>query len=450
MSVDKIPNIAAHGASNAQNGGNIKGGHGAGAGDASDPQGFFGALLSSLGVDDAEPTVTINAVSNTSDDQIWGDAGSDESALMAFTPMVQLVPLPVTAASVADVARGGIQNALLAMGGTPVAAGIAVPGAQSALLAVGDTSVADGIAVPATQSALLAVGDTSGVDSDGLVTANALFSGVFPNTKHGFRYPGQTDLSHMPDAAGPGSARTTTARLLKERGRTEIASAVTTVPMQSPNVADASRLDMRVFSDKVELGRAIATVPVDALPLEVGQQTEFRRDKAIFKTNSTTAGADVSATNGLDTKPLNLSLEGMATDVGAGMTQGDQNPGTYWMSSDMKNAEMKLDGFGESPVEVSISVHGNQTHVAFRTDEAHTRLALEDAGATLKDMLSKEGLNLGGVSVGTSGAGGNATQDHRSRQEGRPALIGNLASKFPSGTSGHIVTSRVGQLDVFV
>lgn len=429
MSVEKIPNVAAHGASTAQNGGNIKGGHGAGAGDAGDPQGGFGALLSSLGVDDAEPTLTINAVSTTSDEQIRGDAGSDGSVLLAFTPMVQAASLPVTAASVTDDARGSIRNALLAIGGTPVVDDIAGLGAQSALLSVGDTS---------------------GVDSDGLVTANALFTGVFPSTNQGFRSPGQTGLSQMPDATGPSSSGTKTVRLLKERGRTEIASSVTTVPMQSPNVADASRLDMRVLSDKAELGRAIAPGPVDAFPLEVGQQTEFRRDKAIFKMNSTTAGADVSATNGLDTKPLNLSLEGMAPDVGAGMTQGDQNPGTYWMSSDLKNAEMKLDGFGEGPVEVSISVHGNQTHVAFRTDEAHTRLALEDAGATLKDMLSKEGLNLSGVSVGTSGAGGDGTQDHCSRQEGRPALIGNLANKFPSGTSGHIVTSRVGQLDVFV
>ena len=120
------------------------------------------------------------------------------------------------------------------------------------------------------------------------------------------------------------------------------------------------------------------------------------------------------------------------------------------MSSDLKNAEMKLDGFGDGLVEISISVHGNQTHVAFRTDEAQTRLALEDAGTTLKDMLSKEGLNLAGVSVGASGNGGEGAQDPRSRQESRPSRISNLVSKFPSENSGHVVTSRVGQLDVFV
>ena len=411
MSVEKIPNMAAHGASNAKNGGGVKGGHGAqGAGDTSDPEGAFGALLSSLAVDDVDPTVAISAAPEAFDDQPKGGASSEGNAFMAFSPIVQGTPLTVAAASV------------------------------------------DNVALEWGPNALLAVGDTLNADGAGLIAADALSTVVLPRPKPGFRSPGQSDLSQMPDAIGPGNVGTKAVRLLRERGRAESAPAVTTLPMQSANAVDTSRLDMHVGGEKAEfLGWRIAPpAAADVLPLEFGQQTEFRREKAIFKVNSTTTGADFSATNGPSAKPANLSLEGMALDVGAEMTRGEQNPGTYWMSSDMTNAEMKLDGFGESPVEVSISVHGNQTHVAFRTDEAQTRLALEDAGTTLKDMLSKEGLNLAGVSVGTSGAGGDGTQDHRSRQESRPAFIVNLADKFPSGTSGHVVTSRVGQLDVFV
>ncbi len=97
---------------------------------------------------------------------------------------------------------------------------------------------------------------------------------------------------------------------------------------------------------------------------------------------------------------------------------------TYWISQDVQKAEMKLDGVGDKPVEVSISMHGNEAHVAFRTDELQTREVLESASAHLKDMLQREGLMLSGMSVGTSGggAGGNG-QERRPRQEGRQALV---------------------------
>ena len=66
----------------------------------------------------------------------------------------------------------------------------------------------------------------------------------------------------------------------------------------------------------------------------------------------------------------------------------------------MKRAELQLEGLGEGPVEVSISVYGNQTQVAFRSDESQTRSMLEGAGGALRDMLSQEGLELAGVYVG--------------------------------------------------
>jgi flagellar hook-length control protein FliK len=40
----------------------------------------------------------------------------------------------------------------------------------------------------------------------------------------------------------------------------------------------------------------------------------------------------------------------------------------YWISNDVQSAEMKLDGIGSDPVEVSIRMQGNEAHIAFRTD----------------------------------------------------------------------------------
>ena len=96
---------------------------------------------------------------------------------------------------------------------------------------------------------------------------------------------------------------------------------------------------------------------------------------------------------------------------------------SYWISNDVQNAEMKLDGIGDTPVGVSISMHGNEAHVTFRTDELQAREALENASLHLKDLLQREGLVLAGVSVGTSGAGDSGGQEHRPRQGAKVATV---------------------------
>jgi flagellar hook-length control protein FliK len=121
----------------------------------------------------------------------------------------------------------------------------------------------------------------------------------------------------------------------------------------------------------------------------------------------------------------------------------------YWVSNDVQNAEMKLDGLGPEPVEVSIRMQGNMAHIAFRTDEITARAALESASAHLKDLLQREGLVLSGVSVGTSGAGDSGDQERRSRQGMRQSVV---VSPQPAGGDRITGPSRVarGALDLFV
>jgi flagellar hook-length control protein FliK len=122
----------------------------------------------------------------------------------------------------------------------------------------------------------------------------------------------------------------------------------------------------------------------------------------------------------------------------------------YWISSDIQNAEMKLDGFGNDLVEVSISMQGNEAHVAFRTDETQARMALENASTHLKELLQREGLVLSGVSVGASGAGDSHAQERRSsRQVPKHALVA-LALEA-RGNGGRDLAHLTGRsLDLFV
>ncbi len=74
----------------------------------------------------------------------------------------------------------------------------------------------------------------------------------------------------------------------------------------------------------------------------------------------------------------------------------------YWISRDVQNAELRLKGFDDLPIDVHISMQGKDAQVDFRTDHAEIRDILRTAELHLKDMLAREGLILSGVSVGTS------------------------------------------------
>jgi len=108
---------------------------------------------------------------------------------------------------------------------------------------------------------------------------------------------------------------------------------------------------------------------------------------------------------------------------------------SYWVSQNVQNAELSLNGLGQEPVQVSISVQGNEAQVVFRSDEAATRSLLEGAGSHLKDLLQREGLVLTGVSVGGSGNPGNLGNqasgeagggERRGRQNVRHGVIAPL------------------------
>ena len=123
---------------------------------------------------------------------------------------------------------------------------------------------------------------------------------------------------------------------------------------------------------------------------------------------------------------------------------------TYWISQDIHNAELKLDGLGKGPVEVSISMNGNEAHVAFRTDELQARTMLEGAAVHLKDLLQSEGLVLSGVSVGTSGAGDTGGEERKQRQGSRQSGIVPITATVADTRRMPMVGATGRTLDLFV
>ncbi len=122
---------------------------------------------------------------------------------------------------------------------------------------------------------------------------------------------------------------------------------------------------------------------------------------------------------------------------------------TYWVNQKTQNAEMTLTRDGQ-PVEVSVSLSGNEAHVTFRSDQEQTRQMLDGSMAQLSDMLRDQGLILSGASVGTSARdgqsrGGEAQQGADSRTgQAKVVAADSATERKPAGVDGHRA------LDVFV
>ena len=106
----------------------------------------------------------------------------------------------------------------------------------------------------------------------------------------------------------------------------------------------------------------------------------------------------------------------------------------YWVNQKTQNAELTLQRDGH-PVEVSVSLSGNEAHVSFRSDQQQTRELLDQSMAQLSDLLRSEGLVLSGMSVGTSArdsAGGGEAGQQRPREGARQAQV---VSAVPAGAT---------------
>lgn len=170
-------------------------------------------------------------------------------------------------------------------------------------------------------------------------------------------------------------------------------------------------------------------------------------DRSMFTAAADTASnAATPATGGPEYTDLGFSA---VTEVAAPPEVQVAEQVQFWISQDVQNAEMQLEGLGEKPVEVSITMHGNEAHVAFRSDELLARGVLEGAETHLREMLGREGVVLTGMSVGTSS--GNGAGDGRQPRQGER----KQASVAPAAvTEAHIKRSNFGvtgrSLDLFV
>lgn len=124
----------------------------------------------------------------------------------------------------------------------------------------------------------------------------------------------------------------------------------------------------------------------------------------------------------------------------------------YWVSQGMRSAELTVQGDAD-PVQVSISMQGNEAHVAFRSEHAATRDMLAGTVDQLRDLLQAQGMVLSGVSVGAHDAGnGRGGQPAGPEARVRPAAARAAAveAALPAVSAAAAARTAAGGLDLYV
>lgn len=123
-----------------------------------------------------------------------------------------------------------------------------------------------------------------------------------------------------------------------------------------------------------------------------------------------------------------------------------------WVTQNLQVAEIRVQEPNSTPVLVRIEMTGQQANVIFLTDVPACREALASQIDQLSDLLSAQGLQLGGASVGGSGA------DTSSRREAAPVSVSGWSAPMRSAPEVIAMTPSTSRparsggqtLDVFV
>lgn len=354
------------------------------AGDSAAPGGAFSALMSALGEDDA----------------CVSPAGTATDASTA-DPLASLATRPVADAGTAVTADTAGMASLLAqsgLAGSAIAQHAPAPdspaaGDARAALQAGIPLQAPGIAAPAHPGKPGTLPDGNSLVADASAAQPPLDEVRPAVLKLAEQAQGQTASGSTPAAHGSHGTAVQDLQAQAQRAQATQQEARLLQPLVVAQAQASPQADLQSLRELL------------AGSAPVGPARSERRSN-----ERGNAGAEGLVSG----QPQGQSLPTYSVTPSAPLPEGQQfsEQVRYWIANDVQNAQMQLDGLGDKPVEVNISLHGNQAHVAFRSDELQARSALESAGSQLKDMLQREGLVLAGVSVGSSqsGASGQAGQ----------------------------------------
>jgi flagellar hook-length control protein FliK len=182
--------------------------------------------------------------------------------------------------------------------------------------------------------------------------------------------------------------------------------AIKNTPEQvAPSVSSASSeqtAPVTSYRPNGEAGATIATVTSDAsLERDVAKLANAPLNQPVLSAPSGSL-ASPSTLARLDAAPSPATLAVMPETLHFNQKNWERTLGQQlnWMlNNQVQEAQIRVDPPNLGPLELRVSLHQNQTSVAFFSHEAVVREALEQALPRLREMLDAQGINLSQTQV---------------------------------------------------
>lgn len=127
-----------------------------------------------------------------------------------------------------------------------------------------------------------------------------------------------------------------------------------------------------------------------------------------------------------------------------------------WLArGDVQNAQINVNPAQLGPIQINISLNGDQMTAHFAVANQEVRQAIEDAMPRLREMLSGAGINLGQSNVGSQAQQQQQAQQESSQQAGNAPRFGSEEAILSpdqathSGSAGLAARQGRGMVDLF-
>lgn len=323
-------------------------------------------------------------------------------------------PLSTTSQSMATVQLDATQpkgaNALTAMTGLP--------------LAVGPNNLGDSLAVGSRSVAVASSGGELGLVAQTAALDTAMESESAQTAAAGKKILGRHLTSSTLSTTEAWAARTTAASPRPEAPeRTAAAHASTLVQTvvsnSQPSLGDrltsgslpVSFNDLTAFATAAPHAEALGEL-LTAQGQQSGGRSGEGRGASTGQNQDTQGLYSMGAAGAEPTTPG----ENPMFDMGAALPTEDSvaEQVAYWVNQNIQNAELTVEHDGH-PVQVTVSLNGNEAHVSFASDQNETRALLDAGVAQLRDLLESQGLVLSGMSVGEASTQSQSNQPNGQR-----------------------------------
>ena len=367
-------------------------GEGADAGDAAQAAGV-----------DADDGVNGTKAKRDSKTKTVSDAGATDAAGAAPADPSAVPATAANAASDAGTADASASSADAASGGDAITSAdgkatlVAAFGAAGAGSAMGASGVATGKA-GGLATAGNGVASAAALPADATQVARANAQAALQATQA--RTQGQAQAHSQQSVFSSQIAQSAAAQAAQDTGHARMTAADAAAQMLAQDAA-AQTMVMASTTEFSSLRRfeRLGEGGYSALGATATMGTGAA-DSAMSRHALTADAAMPVATANIDTGGASME-DRMAAQV------------TYWLSQKTQNAELSLDLHEGQQVQVSVSMTGNEAHVAFRAGHGATRELLGSALPQLRELLGNEGVVLSGVTVDSfSTQGQNAGQGY--------------------------------------